>query len=85
MLYQRIGNVLTSYHYLMYMWNVNRQCNSYRPISLTSVCCKVLESTLKDNIMEHLECNKLINDSQHGFRSGRSYVTNLLTFLVDLT
>ena len=43
------------------------------------------KSILKDNIMEHLECNKLINDSQHGFRSGRLCVTNLLTFLDDLT
>ena len=47
------------------------QCNSYRPISLTSVCCKALEPILKDNIMEHLESNKLIKDSQHGFRPGR--------------
>ena len=49
------------------------------------MCCKVLDSILKGNIMEHLECNKLINDSQHGVRSGRSCVTNLLTLLQDLT
>ena len=35
--------------------------------------------------MEHLECNKLINDSQHGFRSGRLCATQLLTLLEDLT
>ena len=61
------------------------KCSSCRPISLSSVCCKVLVSILKDNIMEYLQYNKLINDSQHGVRSGRSYVTNLLTFFVDLT
>ena len=61
------------------------QFNSYRSISLTSVCCEVLESILIDNIMEHLECTKLINDSQHGLRSGRSCVTYLLTFLEDST
>ena len=60
------------------------ECNSYRPIGLTSVCCKVVVSILKDNIMEHLECNKQINDSQHGFSSRRSCVTNLLTLLEDL-
>ena len=54
-------------------------------MSLTSVCCKVLESIFKDNIMEHLERYKLINDSQHGLRSGRSCLTNLRTFLEDLT
>ena len=52
------------------------QCNSYRPISLTSVCRKALEPILKDNIMEHLESNKLIKDSQHGFRQGRSCVSD---------
>ena len=52
------------------------QCSSYRPVSLTTVCCKVLESILKDNIMEHLESNKLIEDSQHGLRSGRSCLIN---------
>ena len=50
------------------------QCCSYRPIGLTSVCCMALESILKDNIVKHLECNKQINDSQHGFRSRRSHV-----------
>ena len=35
--------------------------------------------------MGHLECSTLINDSQHGLRSGRSCVTNLLTFLEDST
>ena len=58
---------------------------SYKPISLKSVCCEVLESILKDDIMEHLECSKLINDSQHGSRSGRSCATNLFTFLEDST
>ena len=35
--------------------------------------------------MEHLECNKAINDSQHGSRSRRSYVVYLITFLQDST
>ena len=45
----------------------------------------ILESILKDNIMEHLECSKLLTDFQHSFRSGRLCVTNLLTFLEDST
>ena len=40
---------------------------NYRPVSLTSVVCKVLESIIKDAIMEHLEQHKLISVSQHGF------------------
>ena len=60
------------------------QCNSYRHIGLTFVRCMISESILGDDIIEHLESRKLINDSQLGFRSGRSYVTNL-TFLEDST
>ena len=32
----------------------------YRPVSLTSVCCKLMESIMRDSITDHLECNKLI-------------------------
>ena len=40
-----------------------------------------MESLFRDEIVQHLESNGLINDSQHGFRKGRSCLTNLLTFL----
>ena len=40
---------------------------NYRPISLTSIICKVLESIIKDQIMEHLKHYNLIFSSQHGF------------------
>jgi hypothetical protein len=36
---------------------------NYRPVSLTSVPCKLMESILKCNIMEHLMCNNLIRPS----------------------
>ena len=35
--------------------------------------------------MGNVECNKLINNSQHGFRSGRLCATNLLTIYEDST
>ncbi len=53
---------------------------NYRPVSLTSVCCKLLESIIKDRLVEHLDKNKLILPSQHGFVKGRSCTTNLLEF-----
>ncbi len=53
---------------------------NYRPVSLTSVCCKLLEGVIKDNIMDHLNNNDLINNSQHGFVPRRSCATNLLEF-----
>ena len=54
---------------------------NYRPISLTSAICKVMEAVMKDKIMTHLECNDLLSPHQHGFRSGRSCTTQLLEAL----
>ena len=41
---------------------------SYRPVSLTSLVRKTLESIIKDRTVEFLDENYLIRDSQHGFR-----------------
>ena len=45
---------------------------NYRPVSLTSQCSKLMESIIRDAIVQHLEANQLLKDSQHGFRTGRS-------------
>ena len=58
---------------------------NYRAISLTSVLCKIMEAVISDAIVNHLETNKLITDTQHGFRNGRSCLTNLLSYLELLT
>ena len=58
---------------------------NYRPVSLTSILCKIFESILKDSIMDHLQDQKLIKDSQHGFMPGRSCATNLVLFQDKLT
>ena len=60
------------------------QPENYRPISLTSVVCKLLENILRDKIVKYLEKNKLISDTQHGFRNKRSCLTNLLDFFYDI-
>ena len=59
--------------------------SNYRPVSLTSQVCKVLESIIRDRIVQHLTDNKLLNDAQHGFREGRSCLTNLLETLEQWT
>nr|XP_047127640.1 uncharacterized protein LOC124808536 [Hydra vulgaris] len=56
----------------------------YRPISLTSIPCKVLESLIRDEIMDYLINNSLLNENQHGFRKNESCTTNLLETL-DIT
>ncbi len=45
---------------------------NYRPVSLTSICCKLSESIIRNVLMAHLERNKLINQSQHGFMPKKS-------------
>ena len=58
---------------------------NYRPVSLTSVPCKIMESIVKDRVMSHLLENSLIQDSQHGFMPGRSCSTNLVEFMDFVT
>ena len=58
--------------------------SNYRPISLTSVPGKLLESIVKDRIVVHLEDNELIGKSQHGFLRGKSCLTNLLEFFFHI-
>ena len=52
--------------------------SNYRPVSLTSVVCKVLEIIISENILEHIKNNSLQCPQQHGFTIGRSTTTNLL-------
>ncbi|RMC03234.1 hypothetical protein DUI87_20428 [Hirundo rustica rustica] len=64
---------------------------NYRPVSLTSVLSEVMESFILSVIMQHVQDGQGLRPSQHGFRRGRSCLTNLiitnfyhqLTCLVD--
>ena len=51
---------------------------NYRPVSLTSNLLKTFERVVRDKLVEHLESNNLLPDSQHGFRKQRSCLTQLL-------
>ncbi|KAK7096441.1 hypothetical protein V1264_005737 [Littorina saxatilis] len=63
----------------------DRHCPAnYRPISLTSVPCKVLEHIISRHILSHLETNNILTNLNHGFRSGYSTETQLLTTTEDL-
>jgi hypothetical protein len=49
---------------------------NYRPVSLTCIVCKVLESIIRDTITSHFYDNKLYAKCQHGFRGKRSCITH---------
>ena len=56
---------------------------NYRPISLTSTLCKVMETIIKDNLLSHDISNNIINHYQHGFILGRSTCSQLLETQYD--
>ena len=58
---------------------------NYRPVSLTSVICKLLERLIKDRMVDFLVKHKLLNSSQHGFLKARSCLTNMLCFWEEIT
>ena len=51
---------------------------NYRPVSLTSVCCKTMERLITQHLTEFLEDRSLLNPNQFRFRAGRSTMDQLL-------
>ena len=58
---------------------------NYRPNSLTSVPCKLMERLVRDTIMDHMEQNNLFSPYQHGFIPGKSCIIQLLEILEEIT
>ena len=57
---------------------------NYRPVSLTSVCCKLLEHIICKHLLNHLDKNNILTNLNHGFRAGFSCETQLLVTMNDL-
>ena len=51
------------------------RAENYRPISLTSIVGKLMESLIKEHVPNHVIENNLITLNEFGFISGRSIVT----------
>ena len=58
---------------------------NYRPVSLTCVACKVLETIIRDSVVNYFQDNDLYTKCQHGFRKKRSCITQLLSTMEDFT
>jgi hypothetical protein len=55
---------------------------NYRPIGITSAISKVFEGYICDNLVKHLETNRLLSDTQYGYRKDRSTL-HAITHLTD--
>ena len=52
--------------------------SNYRPVSLTAHEVKIFERVLRNKMVDFLEGNNLLSCKQHGFRKGRSCLSQLL-------
>ena len=53
-------------------------------LTLHVVCLKIFERIVHKKMLQYLKGNDLISESQHGFLTMRSTITNLLTCTFDL-
>ena len=51
---------------------------NYRPVSLTSVLCKTIETVVREAIMNHWNSHNLLSDCQYGFRQNRGCILQSL-------
>ena len=57
---------------------------NYRPVSLTSICCRITEHIIVSQTMKHLDNHSILVDIQHGFRWQRSCESQLIITSHDL-
>jgi len=62
----------------IYKGGLRDQAKNYRPVALTSHIIKVFEKVIVKQLTKFLEENKYMNENQHGFRSKRSCLSQLL-------
>ena len=58
---------------------------NYRPVSLTSIICKIMEKLIRSEIIRHMRKNKLFSKQQYGFIDKRSTTLQLLKIIDDWT
>ena len=58
---------------------------NYRPVALTSLLIKVFEKVLRSHVVAFIEEHNLLNPNQHGFRTGRSCLSQLVQHYEKVT
>ena len=51
---------------------------NYRPVGLTSQLSKIFEKIVRGQMLDFFEKNNVLNNTQHGFRKGRSCLSQLI-------
>ena len=57
--------------------------SNYRPISLTCICCKIMENIMLSHIAKHIAKNNIIINEQHGVRNKLSTITQVINTSTD--
>ena len=74
----KVGHVVP-----IYKKGDRRDPANYRPVSLTAVPSKVLESIIRDQLLLHFTENGLLDPAQHGFLPKRSCSSQMLEVIED--
>ena len=69
----------------IYKKGLKSEMGNYRPISITSVIPKVMESIIRDMIVAYLMKHGILSNDQHGFVPERNCITQLLICMEDWT
>ena len=72
-----------SLHYSCFKKGKRSDPLNYRPISLTSIVCKIFEHIVASQVANHLETNNILCNNQFGFRTGHSCESQLLLTIDD--
>ena len=67
----------------IYKKGSKQKASNYRPVSLTCIASKIMESFIREHIVNHMKINSLLSNKQFGFLSGRSTVLQLLKVMDD--
>ena len=71
--------------YAIYKKGNKKLAGNYRPVSITSVLCRILEKLIRNQIVEYMQSENLLSDLQFGFIKGRSTSLQLLNIMNDWT